>query len=128
MASKRVAYAPVMASDVAALVEAGIFSGTDHKLKLGCVDELPFIAKQERLTFARVGLIDPVNLDEYVAHGGYEGLKRALTLTGTQVVQEVTDSGLRGRGGAAFPHRHQVENRARPAGRAEVRRMQCRRR
>ncbi len=84
-------------------VDAGLFNGADHKLKLGVVDELPYIAKQERLTFARVGLIDPVNLDEYLAHGGYQGLQRALTLTGAQVVQEVTDSGLRGRGGAAFP-------------------------
>jgi formate dehydrogenase iron-sulfur subunit len=100
---KRVGYGPVSASDVSALVDAGLFKGADHKLKLGVVDELPFIAKQERLTFARVGIIDPVNLDEYVAHGGYEGLKRALTLTGAQVVQDVTDSGLRGRGGAAFP-------------------------
>ncbi len=103
VAGKRVGYGPVSASDVTSLVDAGLFKGADHKLKLGVVDELPFIAKQERLTFARVGIIDPVNLDEYVAHGGYEGLKRALTLTGAQVVQDVTDSGLRGRGGAAFP-------------------------
>jgi formate dehydrogenase iron-sulfur subunit len=103
VAGKRIGYGPVLDTDVAALVEAGLFTGADHKLKLGVVDELPYIARQERLTFARVGLIDPLNLDEYVAHGGYEGLKRALTLTGAQVVQEVTDSGLRGRGGAAFP-------------------------
>ncbi len=67
------------------------------------VDQLPFIARQERLTFSRVGIIDPLDLDQYITHGGYEGLQRALTLSGAQVVQEVTDSGLRGRGGAAFP-------------------------
>jgi len=103
VAGKRIGYGPVAAADVPALVGAGLFSGADHKLRLGVVDELPYIAKQERLTFARVGLIDPVDVDQYLAHGGYAGLKRALTLTGAQVVQEVTDSGLRGRGGAAFP-------------------------
>jgi formate dehydrogenase iron-sulfur subunit len=103
VAGQRIGYAPVNASDVPALVEAGLFSAAPHAVCLGPVDKLPWIAKQERLTFARVGLIDPVDLDQYVGHGGYEGLQRALTLTGEQVVQEVTDSGLRGRGGAAFP-------------------------
>jgi formate dehydrogenase iron-sulfur subunit len=103
VAGKRIGYGPVEAGDVPGLVESGLFSGADHALALGVVDELPFIAKQERLTFARVGIIDPVSVDEYIAHGGYEGLRRALTLTGAQVVQQVTDSGLRGRGGAAFP-------------------------
>src|SRR6185369_10684139 len=84
-------------------VDAGMLDGAAQALRVGAIDKLPFIAKQERLTFARVGIIDPVDLDQYVAHGGYEGLKRALTMTGAQVVQEVTDSGLRGRGGAAFP-------------------------
>jgi formate dehydrogenase iron-sulfur subunit len=100
---ERIGYGPVNAADVPSLVEAGLFRGALHVLRLGVVDKLPYIAKQERLTFQRVGLIDPLDLDQYVAHGGYQGLKRALTLTGAQVVQEVTDSGLRGRGGAAFP-------------------------
>jgi formate dehydrogenase iron-sulfur subunit len=103
VAGQRIGYAPVNASDVHALVDAGLFSAAPHALCLGPVDKLPWIAKQERLTFARVGLIDPVDLDQYLAHGGYKGLQRALSLTGEQVVQEVTDSGLRGRGGAAFP-------------------------
>jgi len=103
VAGRRVGYGPVAAADVPELLDAGLRSGADHKLKLGIVEELPFIKKQERLTFARVGLIDPVDLDQYIAHDGYAGLKRALTLSGAQVVQEVTDSGLRGRGGAAFP-------------------------
>jgi formate dehydrogenase iron-sulfur subunit len=100
---ERVGYGPVAASDVDALLGAGLLAGAPHALRLGVVDKLPFIARQQRLTFARVGIIDPVDLDQYMAHGGYEGLKRALTLSGAQVVQEVTDSGLRGRGGAAFP-------------------------
>src|SRR5690606_5750734 len=70
---------------------------------LGAVEQIPYFARQERLTFARVGLTDPLDLDQYVAHGGYEGLKRALSMDGAAIVKEVTDSGLRGRGGAAFP-------------------------
>ena len=63
----------------------------------------PISRSRTRLTFARVGVIDPVSLDDYLAHGGYRGLARALELTPSAIVQEVTDSGLRGRGGAAFP-------------------------
>jgi formate dehydrogenase iron-sulfur subunit len=103
VSGERIGYGPVSAQEVPALVAAGLFSGASHATRLGVVDQLPFIARQERLTFARVGLIDPVDLDQYIAHGGYAGLQRALSLSGTQVVQEVTDSGLRGRGGAAFP-------------------------
>ncbi len=125
---RRIGYGPVAATDVAALVAAGLFNGADHALKLGVVDELPFIAKQERLTFARVGLIDPVNLDDYMAHGGYVGLRALDASSGAQVVQQVTDSGLRGPWRRGLPHRHQVEDRARPAGGPEVRGLQCRRR
>jgi formate dehydrogenase iron-sulfur subunit len=103
VAGKRVGYGPVLASQARALLDAGMLQGADHALRLGVVDELPFIARQERLTFARVGVIDPVDLDQYIAHDGFKGLQRALGMSGAQVVQEVTDSGLRGRGGAAFP-------------------------
>jgi formate dehydrogenase iron-sulfur subunit len=102
-AGQRIAYGPVTADQVPALLAAGLLQAAPHALRLGRVEDMPYFAKQERLTFARVGIIDPVNVDEYVAHGGYEGLKRALTLDGATIVQEVTDSGLRGRGGAAFP-------------------------
>ena len=102
-AGQRIAYGPVMAEQVPELLGAGLLQAAPHALRLGRVEDMPYFAKQERLTFARVGIIDPVNVDEYVAHGGYEGLKRALTLDGATIVQEVTDSGLRGRGGAAFP-------------------------
>jgi formate dehydrogenase iron-sulfur subunit len=103
IAGSRIGYGPVTASSVPGLVQAGLLSGAAHALHLGAVDALPYLARQERLTFARVGIIDPLDLDQYVKHGGYVGLKRALSLAGAQVVQEVTDSGLRGRGGAAFP-------------------------
>ena len=100
---QRVAYGPVDPGDVGALVAAGLFFGGAHPLRHGAGEDLPYFARQERLTFARVGVTDPVSVDDYLAHGGYSGLQSALTLTGTQIVHEVTDSGLRGRGGAAFP-------------------------
>jgi formate dehydrogenase iron-sulfur subunit len=74
-----------------------------HPKALGPVEEIGFLKDQTRLTFARVGVIDPVDFDDYAAHGGLAGLRRALTLGGAATVAEVTDSGLRGRGGAGFP-------------------------
>src|SRR4029078_12716303 len=71
--------------------------------RVGPVDTVPYFSRQERLAFARVGITDPVNLDEYVARDGYQGLQRALEMTPGAIVAEVTESGLRGRGGAAFP-------------------------
>lgn len=102
-AAGRVAYGPVSASDVPGLFEAGFLTGGTHALAQGLTDEIPFLKKQERLTFARVGITDPLSLDDYIAHEGYAGLTRALAMAPAQIVQEVTDSGLRGRGGAAFP-------------------------
>ncbi len=103
----RVAYAPVQPKDVASLFDADFtnpnFSGGTHDLCLGLTEEIPYLKKQQRLTFARVGITDPVSLDEYIAHDGYKGLANALKLTGAEIVKTVTDSGLRGRGGAAFP-------------------------
>ncbi|MDF3836143.1 NADH-quinone oxidoreductase subunit NuoF [Cupriavidus basilensis] len=99
----RVAYGPVDTEDVAALFDADFLAGGEHALGLGLTEEIPFLKRQERLTFARMGITDPLSLDDYVAHQGYAGLTRALALDGARIVQEVTDSGLRGRGGAAFP-------------------------
>jgi formate dehydrogenase iron-sulfur subunit len=99
----RHAYGPVAAADVPALFDSGFLTGSKHKLALGPTEKIDYLARQTRLTFARVGIIDPVSLDDYVAHGGYRGLANALKLTGEQIVTTVTDSGLRGRGGAAFP-------------------------
>jgi formate dehydrogenase iron-sulfur subunit len=99
----RVGYGPIAPADVAGLFDAGFLDGGAHPRRVGPVDAVPYFARQERLTFERVGLVDPLSLDDYLAHGGYEGLKRALTMAAPAIVQEVTDSGLRGRGGAAFP-------------------------
>ncbi|NMF87330.1 formate dehydrogenase beta subunit [Aromatoleum petrolei] len=99
----RVGYGPVTPADVAGLFDAGFLSGADHPLALGRVEAIPYLASQERLTFARVGVTDPLSLDDYRAHGGFAGLARAIGMSCAEVVQEVTDSGLRGRGGAAFP-------------------------
>ena len=99
----RVAYGPVRPSDVASLFDAGFLEGKPHALSQGLTAEIPYLKNQERLTFARVGITDPVSLEDYVAHEGYRGLRRALTMEPSVIVDEVTESGLRGRGGAAFP-------------------------
>jgi len=99
----RLAYAPVQPKDVASLFDADFLNGGAHKLNLGLTEELTWLKKQQRLTFARVGITDPVSLEDYIAYDGYKGFKNALKLTGAEIVKAVTDSGLRGRGGAAFP-------------------------
>jgi len=102
-ASGRVAYGPVKVGDVPSLFDADFVHGKAHALNLGLTEELPWLKKQQRLTFARVGITDPISLADYIAHEGYQGLKSALSLSASEIVKIVTDSGLRGRGGAAFP-------------------------
>ncbi len=99
----RVAYGPVTPGDVEGLLEAGMLEGKEHRLRQGDPDALPYLARQTRLTFARCGVVDPLSAEDYVAHGGYAGLDRALALDGTGIVDEIKLSGLRGRGGAGFP-------------------------
>jgi formate dehydrogenase iron-sulfur subunit len=99
----RVAYGPVTPADVAALFDYDFLTGGDHRLGLGLTEEITYLTRQERLTFARVGIVDPVSIDDYVAHGGYRGLERALSIPAEKIVEEITESGLRGRGGAGFP-------------------------
>jgi formate dehydrogenase iron-sulfur subunit len=99
----RVAYGPVSPSNVAGLFKAKFLKGGAHKLSHGLTEEIPYFKKQERLTFARCGIIDPLSVEEYRAHGGFEGLTKALAMDPADIVAEVTTSGLRGRGGAGFP-------------------------
>ncbi len=99
----RVAYGPVQPEDVKSLFDADFLKGGDHKLRQGLTEEIPYFAKQDRLTFARVGVIDRLSLEDYEAHGGLKGLKAALSMTPEKIVEEVLESGLRGRGGAGFP-------------------------
>ena len=99
----RIGYGPVTPSAVAGLVEAGMLDGADHELCVGIVEELPWLADQQRLCFARVGVTDPLSVADYEAQGGLAGLRAALAREPADVITEVTDSGLRGRGGAGFP-------------------------
>ncbi|PWJ90921.1 formate dehydrogenase beta subunit [Mesorhizobium loti] len=102
-ANGRVAYGPVKTSDVKSLFDSGFLTGGHHKRWLGAPDKIPFLAKQTRLTFARCGVTDPLSLESYKKHGGLNGLTNALGLTPAAIVAQVTESGLRGRGGAGFP-------------------------
>lgn len=99
----RVGYGPVQADDVHELFDAGFETGGAHRLALGNVEELPWFKNQERLTFARCGIIEATSIAEYSQLGGFTGLKNALAKDANGIIQEVLDSGLRGRGGAAFP-------------------------
>lgn len=95
----RMGFGPLTLADV-----AGLFGDlASHPKALGLVEDLPWMQGQTRLTFARVGVIDPLSLDDYRAHGGLAGLERARAMTRAGIVAEVTESGLRGRGGAGFP-------------------------
>lgn len=99
----RFAYGPVASRDVGSLFDAGFLKAGKHGLSLGKTEDIPYFRNQERLTFARVGLSDPVSLEDYVSLGGFRGLDNALKMAGIDIINEVTESGLRGRGGAAFP-------------------------
>lgn len=72
-------------------------------MRLGAPESIPYLAGQERLTFSRVGITDPLSIADYEAHGGGRGLRAALQAEPGDLVEEISQSGLRGRGGAAFP-------------------------
>ena len=109
--SGRVGYANIDVDDIGALFDAGFADAAKddaaraggHRKYVGPVEEIPYLKRQQRLTFSRIGIVDPLSIDDYVAHGGLEGLKRALALDPAAACQSLIDSGLRGRGGAAFP-------------------------
>jgi formate dehydrogenase iron-sulfur subunit len=99
----RVGYGPVTAADVAALFDSDFLTGAANAFSVGLIDEISWLADQQRVTFARVGVIDPLDIEDYEAHGGLSGLRAAIALTPQEVIEEVLASGLRGRGGAGFP-------------------------
>jgi formate dehydrogenase iron-sulfur subunit len=101
--SGRIAFGPVSPGDVSGLFEAGFPGPCDHSLSRGKVADIDWLARQDRLTFARAGITDPLSLEDYKGHGGYSGLANALQMAPADIVEAVTESGLRGRGGAAFP-------------------------
>ena len=99
----RIAYGPIAPADVPGLFAAGFVAGGSHARCLGPTEQIPWLARQQRLACRRIGIVDPRSLADYVALGGGEGLRRARTMAPAEIVRAVTDSGLRGRGGAAFP-------------------------
>jgi len=99
----RVAYGPVNPTDVSSMFDNEFYLGEKHSLFLGITDDIEWLKNQERLTYARVGITDPVSLKDYESHDGFKGLRNAIKLKSQDIVDEVTESGLRGRGGAAFP-------------------------
>jgi formate dehydrogenase iron-sulfur subunit len=99
----RIAYGPVSAGDIPALIADGLLNGTADKMRLGAPETIPFLARQTRLTFARCGVVDPLSLEDYRACGGMAGLEKARAIGPAATIGTVLASGLRGRGGAGFP-------------------------
>ena len=99
----RIGFGPVTNKDIPGILDALETDASSHHLYLGQVEKIEYLASQQRLTYARAGLGDPVCLDNYQALNGFVGLSNALQMDGQQIVDQVKDSGLRGRGGAAFP-------------------------
>ena len=101
-AAGRIAYGPVAPGAADSLVRA-VAGNVAHALRLGLTEEIPWLKRQTRLTFARCGIVDPRSIEDYRAHDGCKGLQRALSAGPAAIVEEVVQSGLRGRGGAGFP-------------------------
>ncbi len=97
----RIGFGPLTTKDAADLYAGGF--AASHPLCVGRPEEIPFLKRQTRITFARCGIIDPLSIADYRAHGGLRGLERAHRLGAAKTLEEVTTSGLRGRGGAGFP-------------------------
>jgi formate dehydrogenase iron-sulfur subunit len=102
-AQGRLAYGPIAPADVASLFDAGFFDGGAHPKALGRIEDVPYLRNQQRLLFARCGIIEPLSVDDYRRHGGLKGIARALEIGSPAIIEEMLASGLRGRGGAGFP-------------------------
>jgi formate dehydrogenase iron-sulfur subunit len=99
---QRIVFGPLQVSDVADVLTA-ITDTKQHALCLGALKNLPYFNQQQRVTFGRAGVADPLSLSAYRQQHGFIGLENALRMTPQEVVDEIKNSGLRGRGGAAFP-------------------------
>ena len=99
----RIAYANVAPDDVAGLFAAGFLEGGDHERRVGDLMDVPYLASQDRWTFFRCGLIDPLSIDEFIDRKGFAAIRKSFEIGADAVIDAVTESGLRGRGGAAFP-------------------------
>ncbi len=100
---KRIAYGNVEAGDVAGLFDAGFLAGGEHDKRLGPINEIPYLINQDRWTFWRCGLVEPLNMDDFLAHQGFKAFQKAVEIGPQAVIDAVKESGLRGRGGAGFP-------------------------
>ncbi|MDG2202531.1 MAG: hypothetical protein P8L29_03605 [Burkholderiales bacterium] len=105
-ASGRMGYANVTVDDVENFALSGFSESSLAGKGIGLVSEHPYLKNQERLCFARNGITDPTSIDDYIAHDGFKGLEAALALDGKSIVEIVTKSGLRGRGGGSFSNWH----------------------
>jgi formate dehydrogenase iron-sulfur subunit len=99
----RIGFGPVKPEDVASLFDSGALASGDHRLRLGHVADMMWMVRQQRLTFTRTGVVEPLSLEDYAQTGGLKGLRKALAMSPAEVVAQVHASGLRGRGGAGFP-------------------------
>ena len=96
ISGQRIGYTNVTSDDAAAVLDGSHPS-------IGDVDSFDWLTKQDRITYKRVGIIDPLSIADYEAHGGFVGLAKAQKLSQAEIIAEVTESGLRGRGGAGVP-------------------------
>jgi NADH:ubiquinone oxidoreductase subunit F (NADH-binding)/(2Fe-2S) ferredoxin len=100
---------PAMASTVIDQVVAPVLGGATIEAPTGELEshyldlEQPFFTMQDRIVLENNGRSDPEKLEEYLVHGGYQGLRKAITMSAEEICKEMLDSGLRGRGGAGFP-------------------------
>ncbi len=100
---KRIAYGNIDADDVPGLFDAGFLQGGEHGKRLGGIKEIPYLINQDRWTFWRCGLVEPLNIDDFRAHQGFKAFEKAVEMGANAVIEAVKTSGLRGRGGAGFP-------------------------